>query len=37
MHGEYCFGGGWFLVVAVLPTGQISNHYELKHWDLLNI
>jgi hypothetical protein len=35
--GEYCFGGGWFIVVAVLPTGQISNHYELKDWDLFKI
>lgn len=35
--GEYCFGGGWFIVVAVLPGGQISNHYELKDWDLFNI
>lgn len=26
--GELCFGGGWFIVVAQLPTGQISNHYE---------
>ena len=32
--GEKCFGGGWFIVVAELPTGQISNHYELKDWDL---
>ena len=32
--GEECFGGGWFIVVAVLPSGQISNHYELKDWDL---
>lgn len=32
--GEDCFGGGWFIVVAVLPTGQISNHYENKDWDL---
>jgi len=32
--GEECFGGGWFIVVATLPTGQISNHYELKDWDL---
>lgn len=31
--GELCFGGGWFIVVAVLPTGQISNHYEMKYWD----
>lgn len=32
--GEVCFGGGWFIVVAILPCGQISNHYELKDWDL---
>lgn len=32
--GELCFGGSWFIVVAELPTGQISNHYELKDWDL---
>jgi len=35
--GELCFGGGWFVVVAVLPTGQISNHYEAKDWDLFKI
>ena len=29
-----CFGGGWFIVVATLPTGDISNHYEMKDWDL---
>lgn len=33
-NGEECFGGGWFIVMAQLPTGQISNHYELKDWDL---
>jgi hypothetical protein len=35
--GELCFGGGWFIVVAVLPQGQISNHYEAKDWDLFHI
>lgn len=35
--GEECFGGGWFIVMAELPTGQISNHYELKDWDLFDI
>jgi hypothetical protein len=35
--GEVPFGGGWFIVVAQLPTGQISYHYELKDWDLFNI
>ena len=32
--GEECFGGGWFIVMAELPTGQISNHYELKYWNM---
>jgi hypothetical protein len=36
-NGEECFGGGWFIVMATLPTGQISNHYEMKYWDLFQI
>ena len=35
--GEPCFGGGWFIVVAELPTGQITNHYEEKDWDYFNL
>jgi hypothetical protein len=35
--GELCFGGGWFIVVAILPSGQISNHYEAKDWELFQI
>ena len=35
--GELCFGGGWFIVIAELPSGQISNHYEEKDWDLFKI
>ena len=35
--GELCFGGGWFIVVAILPTGQISNHYKMRDWDLFQI
>lgn len=35
--GEECFSGGWFIVMANLPTGQISNHYELKDWDLFQV
>lgn len=34
--GELCFGGGWFIIVATLPTGDISNHYEMKDWDLFD-
>jgi len=35
--GELCFGGGWFIVVAMLPDGQISNHYKMEDWDLFKI
>lgn len=35
--GELCFGGGWFIVMAYLPTGQISNHYRIEDWNLFNI
>jgi hypothetical protein len=36
-NGEPCFGGGWFIVVAILPNGQISNHYPAKDWDAFRI
>ena len=36
--GEIPFGDpNWFIVMAELPTGQISNHYEMKDWDLFQI
>lgn len=35
--GEECFGGGWFIVTAELPTGQVSNHYQAQHWDLFAV
>ena len=36
--GEKCFNGNWFIVMADLPgIGQISNHYELKDWDLFKV
>lgn len=35
--GELCFGGGWFIVVAQLPGGQISNHYKMDDWNLFNV
>jgi hypothetical protein len=33
--GKWCFDkpNEWFIVVAILPTGQVSNHYEAKYWD----
>lgn len=35
--GEECFGGGWFIVTATLPFGQVSNHYAAEHWDLFRV
>ena len=36
--GDVPFGDeNWFIVMAELPTGQISNHYEMKDWDLFQI
>lgn len=35
--GELAFDGGWFIVVAMLPGGQISNHYKMEDWDLFDI
>lgn len=27
----------WFVVVAILPTGQITNHYHINYWDYFKI
>ena len=35
--GELCFDGEWFVVVAILPSGQVTNHYHLKYWDYFKI
>ena len=36
--GTIPFGDeNWFVVQAELPNGQISNHYEMKDWDLFQI
>ena len=35
--GKLCFDGEWFVVVAILPTGQITNHYHIKYWDYFKI
>ena len=36
--GELCFGkDNYFVVVAQLPTGQITNHYHGMYWDLFQI
>ena len=31
---DYRIGGGWFIVTMDLPTGQVSNHYPTKYWEL---
>ena len=36
-NGELFFGGGWFVVVAILPSGQITNHYPISDWNLFKI
>lgn len=35
--GELCFDGEWFVVVAILPSGQVTNHYHVKYWDCFKI
>jgi hypothetical protein len=37
--GTYCFGKKreWFIVMAELPSGQISNHYPKDCWDLFKV
>ena len=37
--GQFCFdsNGKWFIVVAMLPGGQISNHYPIEDWDLFKV
>lgn len=35
--GKECFGGGWFIVVMELPTGQASQHYPLSAWNLFAV
>lgn len=34
---ELCFDGEYFIVVANLPTGQVTNHYHIRHWDMFKI
>lgn len=36
--GDIPFGDpNWFIVMAELPTGQVSNHYEMKDWDKFQV
>jgi len=36
-HDGTMFEGGYFIVMAITPEGQISYHYKLKHWDKFRI
>lgn len=35
--GTPAFDGSWFIVVSQLPTGQVSNHYKMEHWDKFDV
>lgn len=35
--GEKCFGGGWFIVSATTPYGQVTNHYSSEHWHRFHV
>lgn len=35
--GEPCFGGGYFVVYAETPFGQVTNHYRSQHWELFSV
>lgn len=34
--GEFCFGGGWFIVGIDTPNGSYTYHYEMEYWDLFD-
>ena len=34
--GEYCFGGGWFIVGIDTPEGSYTYHYENNYWDMFH-
>ena len=34
--GEYCFGGGWFIVGIDTPEGSYTYHCENKYWDMFD-
>lgn len=36
-HDGTMFEGGYFIVFAQTPAGQISYHYKLEHWDAFKI
>jgi hypothetical protein len=37
LHYDGTMFDGYFIVMALLPEGQVSYHYKLKHWDKFKI
>jgi hypothetical protein len=37
LHSDGTMFDGYFIVMLITPTTQISYHYDLKHWDLFEI
>lgn len=35
--GNLCFGGGWFIVLAVINGSQISFHYPAIFWEMFSL
>ena len=34
--GQYCFGGGWFIVGVDTPEGSYTYHYEKEYWNMFD-
>lgn len=34
--GQFCFGGGWFIVGIDTPKGSYTYHYEMEYWNLFD-
>lgn len=37
LHSDGTMFENYFIVMAITPQGQISYHYDLKHWDKFKI
>lgn len=37
LHEDGTMFDGYFIVMALTPEGQISYHYDLKHWDKFDL
>jgi len=35
--GQLCFGGGWFIAGASLPSGAISFHFPISDWNRIHV